>query len=96
MLCFYISSIKTNQMWQKVHFFTGQWQFEVIYKIFCHFGIFFWDLRSRVPALFYALQMDKKFITNLFLVYWVLQFYTNNPFLRSPLHKSQAPTTWPP
>ena len=42
-------------MWQKVHFFTDQWQFEVIYKIFCHFGIFFWDLRSCVPALFYAL-----------------------------------------
>ena len=55
MLYFYISSIKTNQMWQKVHLFTDQWQFEVIYKIFCHFGIFFWDLRSRVPALYCAL-----------------------------------------
>ena len=51
--------VSKSQMWPKVHFFTDQWQFEVIYKIFCHFGIFFWDLRSRVPALFYALEMIK-------------------------------------
>ena len=44
-------------MWQKVHFFTDQCQLEVIYKIFCHFGIFFWDLRSCAHALFYALSI---------------------------------------
>ena len=52
-------------------FCTDQWQFEVIYKIFCHFGIFFWDLRSRVPALFYALTITSlwfvKRCTNLVL-----------------------------
>ena len=31
---------KTNHMWQKVYFFTDQWQFEVIYKIFCHLEFF--------------------------------------------------------
>ena len=61
-LYFYISSIKTNQMWQKVHFFTDQWQFEVIYKIFCHFGIFFWDLRSRT-FLCLGLEKKRKFLT---------------------------------